>query len=72
MASRSRQVYLLALALMVGVLLAASGAAVGQQGQAPPRKVRSPQQSRGARPSQTRARKGNQCPQSWSLGSTKV
>src|SRR5687767_2741672 len=36
MASRSRRVYLLALALMVGVLLAVSGAAVGQQGQAPP------------------------------------
>jgi hypothetical protein len=61
-------------ALAVVALIAASGTAVGQQqGQEPPpRKVRSPQQSRGEHPNQSRARKGTSRLQSGSLVSMKV
>ena len=61
-------------ALAAVALVVASGTAVGQQqGQeAPPRKGRSLQQSRGSRPSQSRARKGTSRLQSGSLVSMKV
>jgi hypothetical protein len=69
----SRRTYLLAVALMVGVLLASTGAAVGQQ-QGQDNTLRKPESPVGSRfaPPQTRVRAGTSCPESGLWGSTKV